>query len=74
MNYSSTAVGFSAQIIITNDTSCYDGDDSDMMRMCQTNEEWDGEMVENDDIAEGNLVDTLVGNSLFLYTCYSFRT
>ena len=53
MNYSSTSVGSSARIF-TNDTSCYDGDDSDMMRMCHNNEEWDGEMVNNDDIARGS--------------------
>ena len=52
MNYSSTSVG-SGTRIFTNDTHCYNGSEIGMQRICKSNEEWDGEMVNEDSIAEG---------------------
>ena len=53
MNYSSTSVGSAARIF-TNDDHCYDGNDDDLLRRCRgDDEEWDGEMVEDDDITRG---------------------
>ena len=52
MNYSSTAVESGARIF-TNDTHCYDGSEIGMQRISKSNEEWDGEMFNEDSIAEG---------------------
>ena len=48
-----TSVGSIATVFIPHTNYCYDGDIHNLVRECGDNEEWSGEVVDQDDIAEG---------------------
>lgn len=52
MKYDGTAVGSRATFYTTSNY-CYDGDTESLVRKCESNEQWNGEMIDEDKIVPG---------------------
>ena len=67
--YGGTTVGSRATPFIS-PNYCYDGDTGNLVRVCGSNEQWSGEMVDEDGIIEGKVeIDsTLYISDSFLYS------
>ena len=52
--YGGTTAGSRATLFISSNY-CYDGDSGNLVRVCGDDEQWSGEMVEEDDVTEGKV-------------------